>query len=124
VVAKSKLVTTCPGCSAALQVARLSCPRCAMQLEGSFQIPPLLRLPPEDLEFVVAFVRESGSLKAMAQRLGQSYPTIRNRLDGIIAKLSDVGRDADALRHEILDAISKGEMTAEEGARRLREVTG
>ena len=95
-----------------------------MQLEGSFQIPPLLRLSAEDLEFVVAFVRESGSLKAMAQKLGQSYPTIRNRLDGIIARLGDVGRDADALRHEILDAISKGEITAEEGARRLREVTG
>ena len=95
-----------------------------MQLEGSFQVPGLLRLPPEDLEFVDAFVRASGSLKAMAQRLGQSYPTIRNRLDGIIARLEANGRDADAVRHAILDAIAKGEITAEEGARRLREVVG
>jgi len=95
-----------------------------MQLEGSFQVPPLLRLPPEDLDFVLAFVRASGSLKAMAAHFGQSYPTIRNRLDGIIARLEATGKDAEVQRHEILDAIAKGEMTADEGARRLREVIG
>ncbi len=50
---------------------------------------PLLRLSPEDQSFVEAFVAESGSLKAMASRLGVSYPTVRNRLDDVIEKLGE-----------------------------------
>lgn len=116
------LPSYCPGCGARLQVVRLACPGCAMQLEGRFDIHELLHLPSEDLEFIIHFVRASGSLKEMARRYSQSYPTIRNRLNAIIEKLEVAARDIEGERHRILDAISKGEMSVKEGAKLLREI--
>lgn len=47
----------------------------------------LKRLSDEDLAFVKRFVLVSGSLKALAQDYGVSYPTIRLRLDRLIEKV-------------------------------------
>lgn len=118
----SQLVTECPACRGALRVTRLGCDRCGTQLEGNFTLPSLLRLDGDELAFVLMFVKASGSLKEVARLRGQSYPTIRNRLDQIIAKLEAETRDPDAERHAVLDAIARGKMTAEEGARRLKEI--
>ena len=41
----------------------------------------------EDLAFVKRFVLASGSLKEMAKTYGVTYPTIRLRLDRLIAKV-------------------------------------
>ena len=44
-------------------------------------------LSDEDLAFVKRFILASGSLKEMAQAYGISYPTVRLRLDRLIAKV-------------------------------------
>jgi hypothetical protein len=44
-------------------------------------------LTDEELAFIKRFVLASGSLKALAQAYGVSYPTIRLRLDRLIAKV-------------------------------------
>lgn len=114
--------TRCPSCEAELEVVRLVCTGCGMQLEGRFPVPALLRLGREDLEFVVAFVRASGSLKEMGKILGLSYPTVRNRLNEIIEKLSVEMEDREAERRKILDEIAAGRLSVKEGARRLKEI--
>ena len=50
-------------------------------------------LEEEDVAFIKRFVLSSGSLKEMAQKLGLSYPTVRNRLDDIIAQLNQFEGD-------------------------------
>jgi len=118
----SRLPTACPACEGTLEVTHLACPNCDMQLEGRFEFPPLLRLSREDLDFVLDFVRTSGSLKEMGKLRGQSYPTVRNRLNEIIERLSEAAIDPEKERRRILDAIASGEMTVKEGARRLKEL--
>jgi hypothetical protein len=44
-------------------------------------------LDDDDWQFVRRFVLASGSLKAMAEQYGVSYPTVRTRLDRLIAKV-------------------------------------
>lgn len=44
----------------------------------------------EDLAFLRRFVLASGSLKQVAQQYGVTYPTIRLRLDRLIAKIEVV----------------------------------
>ncbi len=44
-------------------------------------------LTEEDLTFVKRFILASGSLKDLAKAYGISYPTIRLRLDRLIAKV-------------------------------------
>jgi len=45
------------------------------------------RMSDEDLSFVKRFVLASGSLKAMADAYGISYPTVRLRLDRLIERI-------------------------------------
>ena len=45
------------------------------------------RLSDEDKSFLKRFVLASGSLKAVAEEYGISYPTIRLRLDRLIEKI-------------------------------------
>jgi|SRR5687768_335042 hypothetical protein len=45
------------------------------------------RMPDEDLAFIKRFVLASGSLKAMADAYGISYPTVRLRLDRLIERI-------------------------------------
>ncbi len=47
----------------------------------------LAALSPEDLQFLKRFLIASGSLKDLAQEYQVSYPTIRGRLDRLIAKV-------------------------------------
>jgi hypothetical protein len=44
-------------------------------------------LAEDDLAFIRRFVLASGSLKALAQSYGVTYPTIRLRLDRLIQKI-------------------------------------
>jgi hypothetical protein len=117
-----RLVVRCPSCEGELAATRLSCRACKTQLEGEFEIPPLLQLSPDDLAFVTAFVRTSGSLKAMATQLGVSYPTVRNRLDDILERLSSIESGLEKRRHEILDRLEAGELDAKAAAAALRKV--
>ncbi len=70
-----------------MQAHRLGCPGCEIALEGQFELGALSRLTPGEQEFVLEFVKASGSLKEMARRFGVSYPTVRNRLDELIERL-------------------------------------
>jgi len=47
----------------------------------------LVALDEEDFQFVRRLVLSSGSLKALAEEYGVSYPTVRARLDRLIAKI-------------------------------------
>jgi hypothetical protein len=75
--------------------------------------------------FVVRFVQASGSLKEMARHHGQSYPTIRNRLNAIITQLNQANTAAakDAERHAILDAIANGTLSVAAAERQLRALS-
>ncbi len=77
----------CPSCESQLAVKRLVCHECGTEVDGVFPLPALASLPMEDQAFICDFVTASGSLKEMAARMKVSYPTVRNRLDEVIAKL-------------------------------------
>jgi hypothetical protein len=56
-------------------------------VDGLYPLPALASLGQEDQEFILEFIKASGSLKEMAGILNVSYPTVRNRLDEIIERL-------------------------------------
>ena len=77
----------CPSCSATLKVKSLVCEKCNTEVSGIFGLPLLAALTQQEQDFIIDFVKCSGSLKIMAQNLGLSYPTVRNLLDDIILKI-------------------------------------
>ena len=91
------LPSHCPSCGGSLAVRRLRCPACETEVDGLYPLPALVSLPRDEQEFTLAFVRASGSLKEMARIMGVSYPTVRNRLDEIIRRLSGSDREGKGL---------------------------
>ncbi len=74
----------CPSCKEPLAVTKMACQECETGIDGMFKLPTLAQLPVEEQEFILQFVKVSGSLKEMARLLKLSYPTVRNRLNDII----------------------------------------
>ncbi len=88
-------------------------------VEGAFELPQLARLPLEDQIFIAAFVKSHGSIKEMEAVFGVSYPTVKARLNRIAARLEFVDTDPAPARSEVLERLSRGEITAEDAIREL-----
>lgn len=84
---KKRLPLQCPACESPLKVGRMFCGECGTEVCGDFELPLLARLPEKEQQFIIEFVKSSGSLKDMAKSMGVSYPTVRNVLDDLIEKL-------------------------------------
>lgn len=119
----TKLVGQAP-----IEVERVRLVETGVAIEGPFTLPPLAQLSAEDQVFVAAFVRCHGSIKQMEQYFGVSYPTIKNRLNKIGSQLSFVeieqGSESESpapTRSEVLNRLSRGELTVQQALERLKE---
>jgi len=113
----------CPVCGEALHVTGLRCSNCDTSIEGHFALGRLSHLNADQLNFVETFLRCEGTIKRVEKELGISYPTVRARLEEVIRTMgfeviSDFvqpsGSISEARRGEILDQLSRGEITSEE----------
>ena len=110
--------TTCPECNEPLKVSRLACSKCNLALEGEIDLSPLAQLTSDDQAFVMAFVRHHGSIKKMEALFDISYPTVKNRLNAIAARL-DRSMQAPSPREYVLEQLSRGEITVDEALEKL-----
>ncbi|MFL5675221.1 MAG: DUF2089 domain-containing protein [Chloroflexota bacterium] len=127
------VISTCPVCSNELAVTRLQCRSCGTSLEGDFSVGRFGRLTREQLTLLESFLRSRGNLREMERELGISYPTVRSRVEALVRALGfgsradaddadDVATDpaATRTREEILEAVARHEMSAEDAATAIR----
>jgi hypothetical protein len=91
-------------------------------IEGQFELPPLARLSADDQVFVMAFVKNDGSIKDMEKAFGVSYPTIKSRLSRIAGQfqmVETITTSTNPLKEETLAALERGEISAVEAIERL-----
>ncbi len=84
---EKKMPLNCPSCTEKLNVQALICQNCDTSVTGNYVLPLLACLSPAEQEFVINFIKSSGSIKEMSKFLGLSYPSVRNILDEIIEKI-------------------------------------
>jgi hypothetical protein len=78
-------------------------------------IPPWIEgLDEDDLQFLRRFVLSSGSLKALCDEYQVSYPTLRARLDRLIAKVraADDPRAADSFQRKLQLLVADGKLSS------------
>jgi len=95
-------------------------------IEGEFLLPPLAQLPYEDQVFIMAFIGAHGSIKHMERLFGISYPTVKNRLDKLASRLNmveavNMPETAEPHREDVLGMLERGEITAAEAIRKLKQ---
>ena len=118
------MIDKCPVCdNDRFAVAKLICAKCGTAIEGKFSLSKLGGLATEHQDFIEVFIRCRGNIKDVERELGISYPTVRNRLDKVIRALGYATENASKRRQEILIALEKQEMTAEEAAAAIREIS-
>jgi len=125
------VISTCPVCASELAVTRLRCGECGTTIEGEFTVGRFGRLSREQLQVLESFLRSRGNLRDMERELGISYPTVRSRVEALVRALGFGARsDADGAaeparlhdRDEILEALARHEMTAEDAAIAIRSL--
>lgn len=124
-------INTCPSCDGELEIRELYCPACDIQIRGRFSAPetaPSLRLNPEQQAFLRLFVMSRGNLSDVERSLGVSYPTVRAKLDDLIAAFAEESAApaaAESLdREEILARVADGRLSPDDGMAMLRQLAG
>lgn len=138
----------CCICGQPLTVSRLSCQECGTVMEGRFTGCRFCALSPEEELFLLTFLKNRGSIKDVERELGISYPTVRAALDNLLVSLGLTDEptaaeedeentaeppkstgsrrksspDSAAARKDILRLLSEHKITADEAAKRLREL--
>jgi len=126
-----EVVGKCPVCQSDLEVTELQCPSCHSRLSGRFDLCKFCKLTPEQKSFAETFIKNKGNIRDMERELGISYPTVRGRLEALIRALGyavdsePTPSEAERIsaKKTVLDKLSKGEMTAQEAARTLRNLS-
>ncbi len=128
---KYKAPGKCPVCGEKLAITKLGCPKCSTAIEGDFQPCEFCRLPEEDLDFVKIFIKCRGNIKDVEKEMGISYPTVRGKLDSVIRGLGfevsvkeviKENEDKTAAKNEILELLSKGQITPKEATERIKNL--
>ncbi|MCS6948871.1 MAG: DUF2089 domain-containing protein [Armatimonadota bacterium] len=122
----------CSICGGQLRVREVVCEGCSTQMRGDFSIATCryCGLEPELQQFLEVFLRCRGVYNCVERELNISYPTVKARLEALLQALglSAVGEekaermDVAERRKAILDALERGDMTAEEAAEALRQL--
>jgi len=130
------LPNQCPLCAGSLEVSETTCLGCGVQMRGHFALAPYRKLDAEQMRFMETFLRCRGVIRDMEAALGISYPTVRARLDALLATLgfadgpfslpasAMTAEQKTARRKEILAAIETGAMDADTGLSALQELSG
>jgi hypothetical protein len=124
------IILKCPSCDGNLTVARLDCPDCSISIEGEFAPPALLKLTGAQIDFIEVFIKNRGVIREVERELGVSYPTVRARLDEVIAALGYLAKsatdtsgadDSGSRRRSVLADLKDGKLTPDEALAALNE---
>ena len=126
-------IDSCPSCDGPLEIRELYCPACDVQIRGHFapsERSPFANLNDEQEAFLRLFVLSRGNLSDVERSLGVSYPTVRAKLDDLIAAFAETPDDAAAqpapepplTRSDILARVSDGRLSADEGMAMLQQL--
>jgi hypothetical protein len=118
---RKSAIGKCPICEGRLKVTELTCPSCSTRIVSDLSTCPFCNLPSDALAFLWAFLKSRGNIKEVEKDLGISYPTVRRRLDDLLARLGlDPGAERSSTqRLEVFERLRKGEITVDEAVAAL-----
>ncbi len=112
----------CPFCHDKVKVKKVECQKCGVGFEGEFYSSPMMALSEDQQSFMELFVLSSGSLKEMAKILGVTYPTVRSRLDQVIAGLKKEMNNREDYKNDLLRKVDEGLISPEKAAEIIKNL--
>lgn len=119
---KREVMGQCPICGGPVEITEVSCNSCKSTIKGHFKPCKFCVLSQEHKEFAEIFIKNRGNIKEIERELGVSYPTVKGKLDSLIAALGYKNQStAPNDKKEVLEKLYRGEITSEEAIRLLNE---
>lgn len=135
-----KIIESCPSCGGPVEISEVRCTRCETKVQARYRPCDFCALSQEQSTFLHIFLTSRGNLSDVEKRLGVSYPTVRAKLDEVIARLESTDQErkqqqqqqpasapapreangGSSERRSILEAISRGELDPMAGLERIR----
>ena len=118
-----KILSRCPVCAHKLKAVKLKCSSCSTVIENEFELSKFDYLNSEQLYFIETFIKCRGSIKEVEKELGISYPTVRAKLDEVIASLVYTVKETKDkhINKDILDDLENGDISADEAISKLKK---
>lgn len=103
------------------RVSEVHIPDQHIRISGDFELPSLAKLSSQEQLFVAAFIKTHGSIKQMETIFSISYPTVKNRLNAIAAKLDtvDVRVNISSPVSSVLDRLDSGEIDVQQALKEI-----
>ena len=119
----SKVLTNCPVCGGRMKITEYSCDHCHTTIRGRFDLDDVMKLSPDQLDFLKVFIKNRGNLSEVQKELNISYPTARNRLEDIVRAMGYeiVDRDREEATR-ILEKLEDGELQPDIALDMLRKL--
>ena len=118
------LLTRCRICEGEIQATRLECTNSHGVVEGRFDLGNLLRLSREQFQVVELLVKNRGNINRVADELGVSYTTARNRMAdhvGTPGYNAPASPGPSAERMDVLARLERGDLSPEDALEMLKE---
>lgn len=117
---KYEVLGNCPVCDSKVHVSEIHCNSCNTTISGKFELCKFCRLSDEDKYFAEIFIKNRGNIKEIEKELGISYPTVKNKIDDLIASLGyNVREKSDVDKKSVISKLAAGEIDKEEALRIL-----
>ncbi|MCB0826162.1 MAG: DUF2089 domain-containing protein [Armatimonadetes bacterium] len=118
---------TCPITGEQLYISELTAEKSGITIRGKFKVPLTAALDEENQRILDVFLRSRGVFSTMEKELGLSYPTVRARVDTMLAamglepiKTEKKESVTPEEKRKILQQLEDGAITPEEAKTKLR----
>ena len=118
----TQIPTKCPSCGGNMIATKMECMECGTEMNGKFSPCPICALEPEMRELFDLFMHSRGNLKEVQRILKISYPTVRNRIEGMF-EVYEKNESGKLNRMEILKQLRSGDIDMQE-AEKLLKIAG
>lgn len=118
-----RLLTNCPVCGGKMTITEYTCDQCSTTIRGKFELDDIMKLSPDQLDFLKVFIKNRGNLSEVQKELNISYPTARNRLEDIVKAMGYevIDRDREEAS-KILEKLESGELMPDAALEMLRRL--
>lgn len=80
----------CPACHKNMTITKLYCPTCDITVKGSFSSDRNMMIDDEVHKFIETFILMRGNIKEIEKHLGISYPTVKSKIDKMVAEVQRI----------------------------------
>lgn len=101
----------------------LTCKKCETEIKGEFELSIFDYLSKEQQQFVMVFIKNAGSIKAIEKELNISYPTVKKYLQDVqLAMGFTVEEPKELSREDVKRMLRDGEINFDEADELLKKM--